>query len=185
MPMRRRASRTFLALGSSQETPNTRTLPAAGRFRPRITRMSWVLPLPEPPTSDSTSSRRTCRFRSRCRIVPAPTVLTRPSISMTYSLSGTDAPCAMSAHVPQHYCEDRIEDDDAGDRGNHRARHAHRQAVRIGQHAQPVVAGDESHCEAEGDRLADADPEVRHLDCFGQRLEERPRRDAERELGDQ
>src|SRR6185295_11472874 len=185
MPMRRRASRTFFAFGSSQETPNTRTFPAAGRLRPRMTRISCVLPLPDPPTRDRTSLRRTFRLRSRCRIVLVPTVLTRPSISMTYSSSGTGSPCAtsaMSADIPQHDGEDRVEDDDAGDGRHHGARHADSQAVRIRQHAQAVVAGNEGNREAESDRLADADPEVRHFHRLRQRLDEGARRDPEREF---
>ena len=85
IPMRRRASRTFLKLGSCHDTLNTRTEPATGCFNPRITLSSCVLPLPDPPTSVITSSRRTLRFRFWCRTWPAPTALTRPSTSIAYA----------------------------------------------------------------------------------------------------
>src|SRR6185369_3103857 len=44
--------------------PKTWTSPLAGVSRPRIWRNSTVLPVPEPPTSDSTSPRCTVRSRS-------------------------------------------------------------------------------------------------------------------------
>src|SRR6185369_6231571 len=126
------------------------------------TRSSCVLPLPEPPTSVMTSSRRTFRFRFLCRICPGPTALTRPSISITCSFG--------SADIAQEDRENRVEDDHAGDRGDHRAGNATGETVGIRQHAQAEVTRNERDRETERRRLPDADPEVDDLDRARQRF---------------
>ena len=46
-------------------------LPASGRFSPMMVRSSTDLPVPEPPTTPSTSPRRTSRSRPSCTVCVA------------------------------------------------------------------------------------------------------------------
>ena len=76
---------------------STVTCPRVGRARPRICRSSTVLPVPEPPTSDSISPRCTVKFRSWCTVKvssPLPNCVHRPCTSTMGGSPGATAMCS-------------------------------------------------------------------------------------------
>src|SRR3546814_8788557 len=78
--------RRLSASSARASTPSTSMLPAFGLRRPRIERISTDLPVPEPPTTPSSSPRRTSRSRSSCTTC-SPKRLTRPRTWMIASRS--------------------------------------------------------------------------------------------------
>ena len=64
---KRRSTRLRCAAGRlSRSSPNTFTVPSAGRFRPTMVRSNTDLPVPEPPTTLRISPRRTSRSSASC-----------------------------------------------------------------------------------------------------------------------
>src|SRR6266446_4036420 len=112
-------------------------LPRRGRSSPSIWRSKVVLPLPDPPTRDTTSPGITERSRSRWT-TRSPKTVQRPLTRMTGS-PFISAP----AHIREDDREDRIGDDDRGDRGHYRARGARGEALGIRLDAKPEMAGDQ------------------------------------------
>src|SRR5206468_926913 len=125
-----------------------------GRSSPSIWRSKVVLPLPDPPTRDTTSPGITERSRSRWT-TRSPKTVQRPLTWMTGSVF-MSAP----AHIREDDREDRIGDDDRGDRGHHRARGARRETLGIRLDAKSEVAGDQRNEHAENDALPDSEPQI-------------------------
>src|SRR6266853_1965792 len=149
--------RIFLNRPASQVcsgTPKTWMLPRCGRSRPSICRSSVVLPLPDPPTRDMTSPGMTEKSRSRWT-TRSPYIVQRPLTSTTGS-----PPISAPAHIGEDDRENRVGDDDRGDRSHHRTRRPCGEAFGIGLDAQAEVAGDQGDERAEDQALADAEPQI-------------------------
>ena len=103
------------------------TSPCAGVSSPRIWRSSTVLPVPEPPTSDSTSPRSIVRSRSWWTPARALGVLnTRPQLAdLDHGFAVVGSCGIVSArsypHVPEQHREQRVDQDHHRDRGHHRS----------------------------------------------------------------
>src|SRR6267378_1065263 len=117
--------------------------------RPSSCRSNVVLPLPDPPTRDTTSPGITLRSRSRWTTRSSYTVQ-RPS-TWTAGSALISAP----AHVGEDDREDGVGDDHGGDRSHHGTRRPRRQAFGIRLDAQPEVARDQRNQYAENHALAD------------------------------
>src|SRR5579862_5154206 len=85
-PQRCSNARASASLAPSTSQPNTSMLPAWGRRSPTIVRSNTDLPLPEPPTTPSTSPRRTSRSIPSCTVC-SPNRLTSPRTLITMSSS--------------------------------------------------------------------------------------------------
>src|SRR5258708_17119176 len=129
-------------------------LPRCGRSSPSICRSSVVLPLPDPPTRDTTSPGMTEKSRSRWT-TRSPYTVQRPLTSTT------GAPLISApAHVREDDRDNRVGDDDRGDRSHHRTSRPRREAFGVGLDAQAEVACDQGDEHAEDHALADAEPQI-------------------------
>ncbi|MNT39990.1 hypothetical protein D3C72_1762780 [compost metagenome] len=81
-PQRLRSACSCAARNLAGYSPNTLMLPEVGRSSPTIWRSSTVLPLPDPPTIESTSPRHTSRLTWSCTTA-LPKRLTRLRTSIT------------------------------------------------------------------------------------------------------
>src|SRR6185437_11932765 len=148
-------------------------VPAAGIMSPMIVRSSTDLPLPEAPTTPSTSPRGRSRSTPSCSTWP-PTRVTRPRTRTIGRAS------------PRSEMEARVEDGEGGIEDDHKKDRLHdgegRESTDTGGaalDAQPGMAADERDGRSEKRRLHQAERQRPAVDRLVQLTEEERRRDAE------
>src|SRR5260370_4911313 len=180
----RASSRRIASLSSLEMSwPNTSTVRWCGGIRPTTTRSNSDFPVPEPPTTPSTSPR--CTSRSRLRwIAGLPSRVVSQRMRM---MGGVAAPLPAFARSDmeegEHHGERGVENDDQEDRFDHRDGGQAAHALGALGDLEPLIATDERDHHREERRLQGPEPEGPAEERALQLAQEQGKIDIERRPG--